>query len=187
MRDRDKDRYTVLFTTVKKKKKEASTNTKIWWKPIKIHQNTLELNPLYTIYHWRYEPAIANFSSIRDHIVILNFLFCPIFIFVLFPLRLLNRRLLQCNVYAFMWGCAPAAGRDRLLCMDLQGFGATASAALLTVYLTVLNMLVHNCPWGERWCLRAFVSIWVWMKTRSTAKIVCSKWMCGEQNSQINH
>lgn len=115
------------------------------------------------------------------------FFFCPIFIFVLFPLRLLNRRLLQCNVYAFMWGCAPAAGRDRLLCMDLQGFGATASAALLTVYLTVLNMLVHNCPWGERWCLRAFVSIWVWMKTRSTAKIVCSKWMCGEQNSQINH
>lgn len=74
MRDRDKDRYTVLFTTVKKKK-EASTNTKIWWKPIKIHQNTLELNPLYTIYHWRYEPAIANFSSIRDHIVILNFFF----------------------------------------------------------------------------------------------------------------
>lgn len=44
----------------------------------------------------------------------------------------------------------PAVGCNRLLCVSLQGCGATAAVALKTVYLTVstLTRQVNNLPCG---------------------------------------
>lgn len=58
-------------------------------------------------FHWRYEPAIANFSSIYDS-------FCSRFI-CSFSLQLINTRLLQCNDTR-MWGRAPAVTAFFNLC-----------------------------------------------------------------------
>lgn len=86
---------------------------------IKISSEHVELKTLCTISIGDMSQQSPASSTIYDS-------FCSKFICSFFPS---DRWLLQCND-TLLRGCVPAIGCNRLLCVYLQGSGATAAAAL---------------------------------------------------------